>query len=415
MNRFYLLFGLILFPSVLFSQAISLESCYQKARAHHPLNKQRAVYDEAARLNRELSGLQNLPKIQLTGQASYQSDVTQVSIPLPGVTINPPSKDQFRLAVELTQNLYDGHIVRQNQVLNDAILSVQQAQLDVQLYGVEAIVNQTYFGALLAQEQLVLTNLLQQELKIRHEKLLAGVRNGVVLQQQADILYAEILKVEQRKTELQQNEKNALESLAWLIGEPVTSLEKPQIAPPADTLLHRPEFILFQQQQAQLVAQENIFVAKTRPKVSAFLQSGLGKPGLNMFKDTVQPFAIGGIRLNWNIWDYGELKKQQLILQGQSELLDIQAENLEHQIGLQRIQLRNDWEKYRALTQQTQTLIDLRKRIKETVIIQMENGTATANDYLVEVNAQNQAQQNLVLYQLQQQWVSAQMHTLLGE
>ena len=415
MKRFCFIFSLLFFPFALFTQTISIESCYEKARNHHPLNKQRAIYNEASRLNQELSGLQNLPKIQFNGQATYQSDVTQVQISIPNVNITPPDKDQFRLALEVTQTLYDGHSVRHNQTLNEAILSVQQAQLDVQLYGIENTVNQSYFGALLAQEQLRLTHLLQQELTIRHERLLSGVRNGTLLQQQADLLYAEILKVEQRKTELQQNKKTAFESLSWLIGEPIATLETPQITLPVDTLLHRPEFALFKTQQAQLNAQTHIFVAKTHPKVTAFLQTGFGKPGLNMFKNSVQPFAIGGLRFNWNIWDYGELKKQQLILQGQSDLLTIQAENLNYQIGLQQIQLKNDWEKYHLLIQQAQTLIDLRKRIKETVTIQLENGTATANDYLVEVNAENQAQQNRVLYQLQQQWVSAQMRTLLGQ
>ena len=46
-------------------------------------------------------------------------------------------------------------------------------------------------------------------------------------------------------------------------------------------------------------------------------------------------------------------------------------------------------------------IIALRESVKKTTRNQLEFGTATTNDYMTAVNAQDQAQQNLLLHQIQ--------------
>lgn len=49
-----------------------------------------------------------LPKIDLNAQTTYQSEVTQLPIRSPNVTINPLNKDQYRATLDVNQLLYNG-------------------------------------------------------------------------------------------------------------------------------------------------------------------------------------------------------------------------------------------------------------------------------------------------------------------
>ena len=46
-------------------------------------------------------------------------------------------------------------------------------------------------------------------------------------------------------------------------------------------------------------------------------------------------------------------------------------------------------------------IIKLRENVKNATQTQLENGTATTNDYLIAVNAEAQARQNLILHEIQ--------------
>ena len=48
-----------------------------------------------------------------------------------------------------------------------------------------------------------------------------------------------------------------------------------------------------------------------------------------------------------------------------------------------------------------QKLIELRAKIKTTAKAQLDNGVITANDYLRELNAEDQARQNLSVHEIQ--------------
>jgi hypothetical protein len=51
-------------------------------------------------------------------------------------------------------------------------------------------------------------------------------------------------------------------------------------------------------------------------------------------------------------------------------------------------------------------IISLRKSIRETSAVQLEEGVITSTDFVREVNAEDQAKQNRVLHEIQ--WLMAQ-------
>ena len=52
-------------------------------------------------------------------------------------------------------------------------------------------------------------------------------------------------------------------------------------------------------------------------------------------------------------------------------------------------------------------IIALREKIKVVAAAQLDNGATTVNEYLSELNAENQAKQYLILHELQ--WLAAQV------
>jgi hypothetical protein len=64
-------------------------------------------------------------------------------------------------------------------------------------------------------------------------------------------------------------------------------------------------------------------------------------------------------------------------------------------------QQQSDIDKYAQLVATDNGIIQLRKQVTDAAKAQLENAVITANDYLIQVNAEDQARQALILHQLQ--------------
>jgi hypothetical protein len=61
----------------------------------------------------------------------------------------------------------------------------------------------------------------------------------------------------------------------------------------------------------------------------------------------------------------------------------------------------SDMQKYEDLIRTDDEIIALRESVKKTSFVQLENGVINTNDYLKEVNEEDQARQNKILHDLQ--------------
>ena len=120
MNMRHLLMILIIIsaPSALMAQ-LTLDSAYAAARKNYPLIKQKDLVRQTADLN-----IYNLykgywPQVALAAQASYQSAVTKVDVPVPGVKIDAPGLDQYRVVADVNQLIYDGGQIRRQRELQE--------------------------------------------------------------------------------------------------------------------------------------------------------------------------------------------------------------------------------------------------------------------------------------------------------
>jgi hypothetical protein len=138
-----------------------------------------------------------------------------------------------------------------------------------------------------------------------------------------------------------------------------------------------------------------------RPHVGFFAQGGYGRPGLNPLSNDFQWYYIGGLKLSWNLGSLYTLKNQRRLLAINRENLDIQKETFLFNTTITQKQQNADIDKYAQLLKTDDAIIALRASVKNAASAQLENGVLSAHDYLTQVNAEDQARQNLILHQVQ--------------
>ena len=112
---------------------LTLEDCYEKARINYPLIKQKDYI--AKTRDYSVSNIWNgyFPQITLLAQATYQSDVTEVPMPLPGIVIERLTKDQYKVAVDVTQTIYDGGIMSSQAGIQESINEIDDQKIEIEL------------------------------------------------------------------------------------------------------------------------------------------------------------------------------------------------------------------------------------------------------------------------------------------
>jgi hypothetical protein len=143
------------------------------------------------------------------------------------------------------------------------------------------------------------------------------------------------------------------------------------------TPTQRPELQLFDLQKQQLLAQSPLIQARTKPKINAFIQAGLGYPNpLNFFDTEVSPYGIAGVQLRWNFWDWGQSKKELEVLSVKSQLIDNQKQTFEFNVRLQDGRFSEEAAKLANLIANDRKIADLQHNILQQVQAQLEHGTA---------------------------------------
>lgn len=401
------LFGLMLICShwamAQQSSSLSLDKCLEMAKQNYPLIKQYTLIEKTKEYSISNAQKGMLPQFNIAGQATYQSDVTRVPISLPNVDIPTMSKDQYRLYGEVSQSITDLFTVKDQKEYINANSESETQKTEVELYKLKERINNLFFGILLIDAQIKQTELLKKDIQSGIEKANVAITNGVSIKSTADNLKAELLKANQRTIELKATRKGYADMLALFIGNPIdenTVFEKPHRQMFSSTI-NRPELKLFDMQKKTFDIQYKLITNKNMPRVSVFFQGGLGRPALNMLDNDFKGYYIGGLRLNWNITGFYTYKNEKRTLALNQSFIDIQRETFLFNTNLALKQQNTDITKMQELIEADKSIVTLRESVKATTQNQLTYGTATTNDYLIAVNAEDQAKQSLILHEIQ--------------
>ncbi|MFN8243616.1 MAG: TolC family protein [Ferruginibacter sp.] len=409
---------LLLLPGFSFAQKLTLDKANEMARQHYPLIKQRALLQQTTALSLDNLTKGYWPQFSLSGQATYQSDVTRISLPIPGISITPPSKDQYKIVADLNQVIYDGGLISTQKTMQQLGEKVEQDKIEVELYKLKDRINQLFLGILYLDAQLKQVKLIRDDLQNGISKTEAMVNNGVAFRSNLNVLKAELLKADEREIETAAARKGLLDVLSLFLDQPLpesTQLETPVPAGVAVTdSIRRPELKLFGTQKNLLGSQYKLIEARNRPRASVFAQGGYGRPGLNMLKNDFTFYGIAGLRFSWAFGGLYTRKKEKQLIDINKKTIDIQEETFLLNTHTAMKQQQADIDKLEKLIAKDEAIIGLREKVKEAAKAQLENGVITANDYLREVNAEDQSRQNLLTHRVQLLQAQINYQTISG-
>jgi len=409
-----IVFLLVIVSSVSRLQAgdtLQLSDCWESAKNNYPSRHQLDYYSKITRLKVDNLNAAYYPELSLLGQAQYQSDVTKVELniqsplfKIPQVPV--PPKDQYKVGISLNQIIWDGGVISAQKDIENIQGAVSLQNVEVELYSLKQRVNEAYFGILTLQQRMKSLEVSKSDLSEKLKTIRVRVGSGNVLQSNADILEAELLKLNQSTEELKSAKTTLLQTLGELLdrklGNDIT-LDVPTVGKDVlnTDLSNRPEYKSFSLLKSQVEETQNLVDSKYMPKFSLYAQGMYAKPGLNMFDPDWAPYYIAGVQAKWNIWNWGSNSRENEILSVQKDIIASQEETFTKNLNIVVAKYQNDIERIQKLMEADNQIIILRKRITQVAETQMDNGTITATEYLTEFNAHYLAILNFELHKLE--------------
>ncbi len=409
-------------PCMLFAQvkqSLTLQQVYDLAQQNYPLVKQRELLKQTANINIDNLSKGFLPQFSISAQATYQSDVTEIKIPIPEVNITPLSKDQYKVLADVNQLIYDGGIIKDQKNIQQLNENVEQQKVEVELYKIKERINQLFLGVLFLDEQIKQVDLVKKDINNGINKTEAQVKNGVAFKSNLNVLKAELLKTEQREIEIKSSRKGLTDVMGLFINQALADdvqLVKPAVSIAAlQNDIQRPEIKLYTTQDKLLDGQFSLLTSRNKPKASLFVQSGYGRPGLNFLKNDFDFFYTTGLRFNWAFGGLYTQQKEKQLVSLNKKMIEVQKETFLLNTNTALKQQQSEVDKLKLLISKDNEIIDLRISVKDAAKAQLENGVISANDYLREVNAEDQSRQSLITHQIQLLQSQINYQTILGK
>ncbi|WP_341214573.1 TolC family protein [uncultured Wocania sp.] len=417
MKRFIIILVALFIAFPIFGQqTITLQECYELATVNYPLVKQTQLLEAQNQLDKQVVSNSKLPQLSFDAQATYQSDVIEISIP--NSTIEPLNKDQYRATLSVNQLIYNGGATDASLNVKSAQLKTKQKQVEVNLYQLKQKINQLYFSILLSQETDVLLKARQANLQAKLSEVKSGIKYGVLLPSSDKVLEAELLKINQQFINVENNRTVLIESLSSIIGQTLstsTTFENPMVETLSRTELNRPEQELFQLKKEEIDNNEALITKQNAPKLLGFATGGYGNPGLNMLDNSFQPFYIVGLKLNWNVFDWNSNKKQRESLAINKDIIDTEAETFKLNTNTELNQQQREIEKIEAFITSDLEIIKLRKEVLKSADSQLKRGVITSSAYITELTNLYEDENTLVQHKIQLQLAKANYNTIKGQ
>ncbi len=397
-------------------EKVTLQMCYDSLDTNFALVKQKENLEELTRLKIENLQTRYLPDLYLKAKATYQSEMTKIDLPIPGVSLPDIPKDQYGLSLELNQVIYDGGNTKAAKAVAQENLKVELQKVVVDVYLLKKQLNQLFFTCLLIQENSNIIHLVFQTLDNQRKVAQATVAQGVLNPSELDQIDAERLKLEQQLLELESGKSQAISALSELTGmklTPNTTLVLPAFTEtPAET--SRPEHLLFNQQSELLNASQIMASKKRMPTLGAFINAGYGRPGYNMFSDSFHGYYLVGAQAQWKIWDWKQTRRENEQLNQQKEIINDNRDAFNINLNIAKTQNQIQTETLEKLLIKDIEIIKLQERITQRAASQLENGAITSAEYIRQLNADKQARINLKVHQIQITQLQADYRFTIG-
>ena len=347
----------------------------------------------------------NYPQLQLSGSVSYQSDATTLPFEIPNLDFHGQPKDQYRVMIELRQNIWDGGEKANNKRNARLVAEENKRKLDISMHELEDRVNNIFFGILLLDAQLNQNSLLEENLRSSLSCVGALRSNGIVGQSEVDAVKVEILGVRQKRAVLQSSRASYIDMLSLLTGKKMDekdSFVRPEMLVSAEEVdLQRPELLWYDARMRTVENEMQKLKTLYMPRFSLFAQGGYGNPGLNMLEDKFRPYYIVGARLNWNISSFYTLKNSRKLLSEKAKSINAERETFVVNNDFRKREKEGMMQALEKQLREDDEIIRLRGNIRKASEAKLSNGTISATDHIREINAESLAKQAKDIHEIE--------------
>lgn len=375
------------------SWAQTLEACQQLACDHYPEIRQYDLIRQSEQYDLSNAARSWLPQVSFSAQATWQNRVPEFPSALSGmldqagVSLRGLDKDQYKVALEVNQTIWDGGQSQADRRVIEATADEHRQATEVDLYAVKGRVNDLYFGILLLEERLGQTDLTIALLQSNLDKVRSLVTNGVAMQTDADAVEAELLSVQQQRVQIEASRESYRRMLELFIGQRLAErLERPELVEAVSGESARPELAWIDAQQERLAAQELSVKSATRPRFGVFAQGYYGYPGLDYFAGMVSTDwtwnALIGVKMSWNFGAYYTKKNRLSNLRVAKQQLDIQRNVFLFNTDLQVAEEQGNISRLRRALADDDRIVALRRSVREAAESKLRNGVIDTNDLL---------------------------------
>ena len=401
MKRTILLLLMVL--TALTSRAQTLEECCRLAREHYPEIRQYDLIAETEQYNISNAARAWIPQVVLSGQATYQSatptypEAFNQMIAANGLDMSGVRKDQYKVVIDVSQNIWDGGQSKANREIAKAEAAVECSRVDVSLYDLQSRIQNLYFGILLLDERVAQTETLIEVLDANLNRMCTYYKNGVAMQSDVDAVEAELLTARQTLSQVEASRASYRRMLEVFIGQSLTdkTLTRPAMVEVASRTSARPELTMFEAQSNILSAQRNAITASVMPRFCAFAQGYYGYPGLDMFKSMVSAEwtlnAIVGVRMSWNIGAFYTKKNNLNKLDVAERQISVQRDIFLFNTQMQSTQDDGEIARLRQAITDDSRIVELRRRVRMAAESQLKNGVIDATDLLRKISDETAA------------------------
>jgi outer membrane protein TolC len=422
--RSILLYAFLVFGLTVSGQTgTSLADCYRLAAANSAIAQNADLLVNSTTLKvKNIDASRYLPTLQWNARATWQNEVFGLPFEPPGIDLEIP-KYGVTTNIEANYPLYDGGVAKARKSVEEVKRLVETQGINIELFKLREQVDRSFFSVLLIEAQAKSFEVTQQDLEAKKAQLEAAVRHGVALESEVLKLKVEQLKIRSKLEEMNHDRRAMLAVLGSLTGQQFsdsTRLEMPSakapiVYPNKGTLTNRPELHLFNMQRQQLYMASSLLDAQQKPKLSAFATTGFGYPDpLNFFDDKISPYFIGGVQFSWKFWDWKQTEREREILSVQSQMVENQQKGFVQMLRHQEGKFMEDIAKLKQQIGTDEEIAELQAEILKQLSSQLENGVATATDYLLQSDAELQARLAMEAHRVQLAQVEAAWRTHFG-
>lgn len=399
----------------------TLDECIGWAYDNYPQIKEMSLIEMTKGIDLKNAAYAWLPHLNISGKATWQSEVVEMPMDIPGMDINIPH-DQYGLTAEFTQQIWDGGTSRSQKELAEAGAEVKKTQLETNLWSIRSRVQNVFLGIILIDKQLELNRLLRESLERSSEEVKSRMEAGVALPSDLDQVSVNILSCLQQRASLDADRKSYVKILGLLTGRDMTDVE---LAVPQDAVNYvddgardfetRPEMAFYAAQLKQNEFQRRQLNTLISPKLNLSLQGGYGRPGMNMLSGDFSGYFVAGLKLQWNIGALYTRGLDKRKVNADAQKIDLIRKSFILNSSVEAEQKNNAILKARDVLEKDSEIIALRHRIRASGENQYREGTIKMNDYLSMLDEEYKAKANESMHEVQLMMAVYDMKNTIGK